>query len=866
VHEAGSGEEKTLEEKAFLGVRYSARNNCLIGANEEEIELRPQSLAVFRLLAERADSVVSKNELFESVWGDITVTDGSLVQCVADIRRAIGDNKHRVLRTVPRKGYQLVADSQPTVARVDSKTGVTTRASGRFLMLICACAVIALVAVATIGYRAILSPADIETELVTNEPERENEVSSNSSSTPPEHEAPSLSIRVASGSNPDYAPLLQSTLTELRVALARYPTVRLLDRPDTDYELVLSIDSGGDTGQRLAVETIVASTREVFFADTMDVPQATDAAHQLAIRVAAFASPGGGALSRHLMNVSTKKPADQLTAAECYSHGYECTTCSGEISTLDTRTQICLAKLMQADPDSATTWALKSTLHANEFLFGSGLREPERSVLSARMHRADLAVSAANRAEALSRGDNTAVYWGMGRAYFATCEGEKLRVAVERGLRINPHDPSLLGTFGNWLAYTGYWEEGAELVERALEIEPRHYKPWWLWAIAKGHYNRGEYSKAHEVFLQAFNDRNWISHLTLAYTLPMLGQVQEARLAVKRLQELNPGFTIEKALEFYQLSCFDSSYRSKIKKALIMAGLPSRGSSVDLDNIEIPRVKVIQINGVPLEVLDVGKGEPVIFVHGAMSDYRSWGHYLPPISEKHRYISYTQRYFGSQIWSDENVDVTGDAYADDLAQLIKTLETGPAHIVTWSGGGRVGSIFAAKYPELIKSMIHFEPVSRGLVDNQSPELQSEFQRFNALYAPLFESLNAGDVISAKKRELEAAFEWPLGDFEKEISGVQRIVLDSVNTWQFTPERLEKSKVSCELLGKIRTPTLIVRGEKTNSYWQAVFKKFAECTPGAQMATLYGVKHDGPLRRVEEFSTMIVDFVDRHSGP
>ena len=44
----------------------------------------------------------------ETVWGDVLVTEDSLTQCVADIRRAIGDEDRRVLRTVPRKGYLLV--------------------------------------------------------------------------------------------------------------------------------------------------------------------------------------------------------------------------------------------------------------------------------------------------------------------------------------------------------------------------------------------------------------------------------------------------------------------------------------------------------------------------------------------------------------------------------------------------------------------------------------------------------------------------------------------------------------------------------------------------------------------------------------
>jgi TolB-like protein/tetratricopeptide (TPR) repeat protein len=77
-------------------------------AKGEHVELRPRSLAVLRLLAEHAGRLVTKNELIATVWDDVAVTEDSLTQCIADIRKAIGDEERRVLRTVPRKGYMLV--------------------------------------------------------------------------------------------------------------------------------------------------------------------------------------------------------------------------------------------------------------------------------------------------------------------------------------------------------------------------------------------------------------------------------------------------------------------------------------------------------------------------------------------------------------------------------------------------------------------------------------------------------------------------------------------------------------------------------------------------------------------------------------
>ena len=89
----------------------------------EGVDLRPRSLAVLRLLAEHAGRLVYKSEIVAEVWGDVVVTDDSLTQCIADIRKAIGDQEHRILRTVPRRGYMLVPSQR--------KADLPTHASGR---------------------------------------------------------------------------------------------------------------------------------------------------------------------------------------------------------------------------------------------------------------------------------------------------------------------------------------------------------------------------------------------------------------------------------------------------------------------------------------------------------------------------------------------------------------------------------------------------------------------------------------------------------------------------------------------------------------------------------------------------------------
>ena len=69
------------------------------------VKLRPKSFEVLRVLIERHGQLVTKEELLDAVWGNVVVTEGSLTQCLVDIRRALGDVSQEVIRTVPRRGY-----------------------------------------------------------------------------------------------------------------------------------------------------------------------------------------------------------------------------------------------------------------------------------------------------------------------------------------------------------------------------------------------------------------------------------------------------------------------------------------------------------------------------------------------------------------------------------------------------------------------------------------------------------------------------------------------------------------------------------------------------------------------------------------
>jgi Tol biopolymer transport system component/DNA-binding winged helix-turn-helix (wHTH) protein len=76
---------------------------------DTELDLRSKSFEVLAYLVERHGRVVTRDELTRAVWPDVSVSDESLTRCIADIRKALGDQAQQFIRTVPRRGYLFTA-------------------------------------------------------------------------------------------------------------------------------------------------------------------------------------------------------------------------------------------------------------------------------------------------------------------------------------------------------------------------------------------------------------------------------------------------------------------------------------------------------------------------------------------------------------------------------------------------------------------------------------------------------------------------------------------------------------------------------------------------------------------------------------
>jgi DNA-binding winged helix-turn-helix (wHTH) protein/tetratricopeptide (TPR) repeat protein len=92
--------------------------NCTLDAPRRELRrndalqrVEPQVLDLLLFLIENRDRVVSRDEIFEQVWGNRIVSDSVLSTRIHAVRHAIGDNglDQRLIRTIHGRGFRFVA-------------------------------------------------------------------------------------------------------------------------------------------------------------------------------------------------------------------------------------------------------------------------------------------------------------------------------------------------------------------------------------------------------------------------------------------------------------------------------------------------------------------------------------------------------------------------------------------------------------------------------------------------------------------------------------------------------------------------------------------------------------------------------------
>ncbi len=270
--------------------------------------------------------------------------------------------------------------------------------------------------------------------------------------------------------------------------------------------------------------------------------------------------------------------------------------------------------------------------------------------------------------------------------------------------------------------------------------------------------------------------------------------------------------------------------------------------------------ETILINGVELTYVEQGSGTPVVFVHGSVNDFRSWMSQIQPFSQHYRVIAYSRRYHYPDGRVNGAPGYSAMVHRDDLAALIKTLGLAPAHVVGSSYGAYVGLLLAAKYPELVRSLVLGEPPALTLLGNEPGGVLDKQLQVLALSRRAFEE---GD----SERAIRIFIDSVIGDgtFDRLPAPARGSMLDNGSEMRLetlTPPE-QYFPFSCEVAQAIRTPSLLLTGEVSPRMFWLVTDELERCLPNQERAMIPNASHGMHIMNPQAYAETVLAFLAKH---
>ena len=120
-------------------------------------------------------------------------------------------------------------------------------------------------------------------------------------------------------------------------------------------------------------------------------------------------------------------------------------------------------------------------------------------------------------------------------------------------------------------------------------------------------------------------------------------------------------------------------------------------------------MQTLPVNGYDMAYLEVGRGPPLVCVHGTLGDFRTWSAVLGPLSKRHRVISVSLRHFFPEHWNGVGNDYLMAQHVADTIGFIEKLGTGPLDLMGHSRGGHIAFRVAGLRPDLLRKIVLAEP-------------------------------------------------------------------------------------------------------------------------------------------------------------
>jgi pimeloyl-ACP methyl ester carboxylesterase len=273
-------------------------------------------------------------------------------------------------------------------------------------------------------------------------------------------------------------------------------------------------------------------------------------------------------------------------------------------------------------------------------------------------------------------------------------------------------------------------------------------------------------------------------------------------------------------------------------------------------------LKTVEINDYTINYLDIGEGEPVVFVHGTVGDYRVWEGQLDAFSEAHRVIALSRRfaYPNSQEVSDSS-DYTVTAHSKDLSAFLKTIDVGPVHLIGHSYGAFTSLLTTLEHPELVKSLTLGEPPVMPFLQYLEDGEKIGYEFAVKALIPAAEAFKSGN----DKKAVEIFIGGVLDDtlyFSNAEKKMQDLMMDNVTELKgiaFSERTFPN--IGCEDVEKVDVPTLLIKGDKSPDILRILIDELAKCIPNNDVKELTNSSHGLEYENPEEFNQIVLDFVN-----
>jgi pimeloyl-ACP methyl ester carboxylesterase len=276
---------------------------------------------------------------------------------------------------------------------------------------------------------------------------------------------------------------------------------------------------------------------------------------------------------------------------------------------------------------------------------------------------------------------------------------------------------------------------------------------------------------------------------------------------------------------------------------------------------EMGMPKTVLANGTELHYIEQGSGEPVIFVHGSLGDYRTWMPQVESFAQKYRVISYSRRYHYPNAWKGDGTDYTVSLHADDLIGLIEGLHLGRVNVVGNSFGAYTTLVAETRRPDLMCKLVIGEPPILPWLNEIPGGLPYRDDFMVNAWDPAKRAFQNGNLEEGVRLFIDGV-SGQKGIFDRVPAAVKRIMID--NAHSLAAETASPGyyliQVSPEQIEKISAPLLLLRGANSPKMFHLIMDQLAQCAPNGRQVTIPNASHSMPSNNPPVYNQVVMDFL------